>query len=847
MNVSATAAHPGQTAAEQAITIGVEGMSCASCAGRVERALSSLPGVARADANFATEQATLHFGGAADLGGVREALETAGYAATLATTELAIEGMNCASCVGRVERALAAAPGVDDAAVNLATQRATVRYLAGASTAEDLVHAVKAGGYAASVVNGAGTDDPAAARRSGEISALRRDVLIAAALTLPVFILEMGGHLFPPMRTAIEASIGREASWFVQFAFTTLVLFGPGLRFFRTGIPALLRGGPDMNSLVSLGAGAAWAYSAVATFAPQVLPAGTLNVYYEAAAVIVTLILVGRFMEARARGRTGDAIRRLVGLKAKTARVLRDGAAVDVPLEEVVAGDSVAVRPGERIPVDGTVVDGSSYVDQSMITGEPVPVARGAGDEVVGGTINKTGAFTFRATRVGADMALSQIIRMVETAQGAKLPIQGLVDRVTYVFVPAVLAVAALTFGVWLVFGPEPALSFALVNAVAVLIIACPCAMGLATPTSIMVGTGRGAEMGVLMRKGEALQTLRDVRIVALDKTGTLTRGRPELTDLVTADGFAEDDVLALVAAVEMKSEHPIGAAIVEAARLRNLPVGEAAGFDAVPGFGVSATVAGRRVDVGADRAMVRLGLDLSPFAAEADRLGRAGKSPLYAAVDGELAAIIAVADPVKETSGQAIAALKAMGLSVAMITGDNRQTADAIAADLGIDEVVAEVLPDGKVSAVKALRARGRVAFVGDGINDAPALAEADVGIAIGSGTDVAIEAADIVLMAGDLRGVSSAIALSRATMRNISQNLFWAFAYNALLIPLAAGVFYPAFGVLLSPVLAAGAMALSSVFVVVNALRLRRFQPPGGGAAARPTGVPAAQPAKG
>jgi Cu+-exporting ATPase len=499
-----------------------------------------------------------------------------------------------------------------------------------------------------------------------------------------------------------------------------------------------------------------------------------------------------------------------------------------VPLADVVVGDVVEVRPGEKIPVDGRVLEGSSFVDQSMITGEPVPVAKAAGDEVVGGTINRTGAFTFRATKVGADTVLAQIIRMVEAAQGAKLPIQALADRVTAVFVPIVLAVAGVTFAIWLAFGPAPALTFALVNAVAVLIIACPCAMGLATPTSIMVGTGRGAQMGILFRKGEALQSLRGVDIVALDKTGTLTRGRPEMTDLSVAGGFVEDDVLALVAAVEAQSEHPIGEAIVDAARSRGLDVARADGFEAVPGYGVTARVAGRRVDVGADRYMARLGLDAGIFATEAARLADEGKSPLYAAVDGRLAAIVAVADPIKPTTAAALEALHDLGLKVAMITGDNRGTADAIARRLGIDEVVAEVLPEGKVDAVKALGQRGSVAFVGDGINDAPALAQADVGIAIGTGTDVAIEAADVVLMSGDLRGVPNALALSRATIRNIKENLFWAFAYNTALIPVAAGLLWPAFGILLSPVFAAAAMGLSSVFVLANALRLKRFRPP-------------------
>jgi Cu+-exporting ATPase len=623
--------------------------------------------------------------------------------------------------------------------------------------------------------------------------------------------------------------LGEQTSWYLQFVLTTLVLFGPGLRFFRKGIPALLRGAPDMNSLVSVGTVAAYGYSVVTTFIPEVLPQGTANVYYEAAAVIVTLILLGRTLEARAKGRTSQAIKRLVGLQAKTARVERNGETVEIPLDQVTLGDTVLVRPGEKVPVDGEVVEGTSYVDESMITGEPVPVQKGVGADVVGGTINKTGAFSFRVTKIGANTVLAQIIRLVEEAQGSKLPIQALVDKVTMWFVPAVMAAAALTFLVWLVFGPSPALTFALINAVAVLIIACPCAMGLATPTSIMVGTGRAAELGVLFRKGEALQALRDVSVIALDKTGTLTKGRPELTDLVPAEGFEYDEVLALVAAVETRSEHPIAEAIVAAARQRNMALAAIESFEATPGFGVSASVAGRSVAVGADRFMTQLGLDVSSFQQSAQRLGEQGKSPLYAAIDGRLAAVIAVADPIKASTPEAIKALHALGLKVAMITGDNAATAAAIAKQLGIDEVAAEVLPDGKVAALKKFRSGGaRVAFVGDGINDAPALAEADVGLAIGTGTDVAIEAADVVLMSGDLRGVPNAIALSQATIRNIKQNLFWAFAYNAVLIPVAAGALYPLNGTLLSPIFAAAAMALSSVFVLGNALRLKGFQAP-------------------
>ncbi|WP_046863430.1 heavy metal translocating P-type ATPase [Microvirga massiliensis] len=826
----------------ESLSIPVEGMTCASCVGRVERVLSALPGGVAANVNLATERAEVTFRGAPDPLGAAHAIEDAGYAIREESAEFQVEGMTCASCVGRVERALEAVPGVVSASVNLATEKASVRYLAGIVSVDDLTSAIRDTGYEAHPVATAVTKGREDTREQGYRS-LKRSLAFAAALTLPVFALEMGSHFVPGFHDWVMETIGHRESWYLQFVLTTLVLFGPGLRFFRKGVPALLRRAPDMNSLVALGTAAAYGYSVVATFAPRVLPSGTVNVYYEAAAVIVTLILLGRTLEARAKGRTSEAIKRLMGLQPKTARVQRDGNAVEIPIDEIKVGDIVLVRPGEKIPVDGNVVEGSSFVDESMITGEPVPVQKGVDAGVVGGTLNRTGSFSFKATKVGADTVLAQIIRMVEAAQGSKLPIQAMVDRVTMWFVPAVMAAAALTFVVWLLFGPEPALGSALVNAVAVLIIACPCAMGLATPTSIMVGTGRGAELGVLFRKGEALQGLRSVDVAALDKTGTITKGRPELTDLIAAQGFAEDEILALVAAVEARSEHPIAEAIVEAATSRGLHVGAADGFDAFPGFGVSAQVGGRKVEIGADRLMRKLGYDVAAFESTAERLGREGKSPLYAAVDEEVAAVIAVADPIKPSTPDAIAALHGLGLQVAMITGDNRGTAEAVARQVGIDEVIAEVLPDGKVEALERLRAGARqVAFVGDGINDAPALAEADIGIAIGTGTDVAIESAEVVLMSGDLRGVVNAIALSKATIRNIRQNLFWAFAYNVILIPVAAGVLYPAYGVLLSPIIAAGAMALSSVFVLGNALRLRGFEPPIRAAASTASGAPAA-----
>ncbi|WP_083338380.1 heavy metal translocating P-type ATPase [Ensifer sp. LCM 4579] len=819
--------YAGPISDERSATFSIEGMSCASCVKRVERAVCAVPGVRSASVNLATERAEVRFDETAKPADIVKAVEDAGYEVAEEQFDFKVEGMNCASCVSRVEKAVKAVPGVIEANVNLATERATVRLVRGLASAANVEAAIRGIGYEARRIGGAEASDRETDRRDVESRRLKRDVAIAALLTLPVFILEMGSHFVPSIHEFVMREIGMEESWYLQFALATLVLFGPGLRFFAKGVPALLGASPDMNSLVAIGAAAAWGYSVVATFASGLLPAGTANVYFEAAAVIVTLILLGRLLEARAKGRTSEAIKHLMGLQPKTARVLRNGEMAEVAIADLRTGNVVLVRPGEKIAVDGVVIEGSSYVDESMITGEPVPVEKTSGSEVVGGTINRTGAFTFRATKVGADTVLARIIRMVEQAQGAKLPIQALVDRVTAWFVPMVMTIALLTFLVWFVFGPDPALTFALVNSVAVLIIACPCAMGLATPTSIMVGTGRAAEMGVLFRKGEALQTLRNAEIIAIDKTGTLTNGRPELTDLETAPGFDRNTVLASIAAAETRSEHPIAQAIVAAAKADGLPIAEPEIFEAIPGFGTHAEVAGKTVYVGADRLMARLGLDVSAFAAAAERLAHGGKSPLYAAIDGRLAAIIAVADPIKETTPQAIRQLQDLGLKIAMITGDNRRTADAIARKLGIDEVSAEVLPDAKVAALRRFQADGRkVAFVGDGINDAPALAAADVGLAIGTGTDIAIESADVVLMSGDLLGVPKAIALSRATIRNIKENLFWAFAYNVVLIPVAAGALYPAYGVLLSPVFAAAAMALSSIFVVGNALRLKRFK---------------------
>ncbi len=822
--LSAPAAPPGAGAKLQ---LPIEGLHCASCVSKVEKAVGAVPGVASVAVNLATERADIRFAGPAQAEPVLAAIRAAGFEVPRQTLDLEIEGMHCASCVGRSEKALRAVPGAIEANVNLATERAHIVFSAGAAQYGDFEQAIEKTGFHIHPVAQSHTPDQQH-RHDDAIASLRRALLVAVLLTAPVFIAEMGGHLVPPFHMWLMQVIGVTPLRLVEGALTAAVLFGPGWRFFTTGIPALLRGAPEMNSLVALGAGAAFLYSAFVTLVPLLFPEGTGQVYFEAAAVIVTLILLGRTLEARAKTRTGSAIRHLLNLTPKTAHIVRGATTADIPLGAVVKGDILLVRPGEIVPVDGEIVDGASFIDESMLTGEAEPKAKALGASVIGGTLNGSGSFSLRATKLGADSVLAQIVRMVEDAQGAKLPIQALADRVASVFVPAVMALAAITFVVWFVFGPAPALPYALTSMVAVLIIACPCAMGLATPTSIMVGTGRGAELGILFRQGEALQLLRDVSTVAFDKTGTLTKGHPELTDLICLAGFSRDEVLALAASVETRSEHPLGKAIVAAAAQAGFALHDVSDFSAEAGQGVTAHVDGRRIEIGAGRFVTKLGYDVGALAAQAATFAAAAKTPLYAAVDGKLAAIIAVADPLKASAAPAIAALRAAGLDSLMITGDNQRTAEAIASQAGIGHVVAEVLPAGKAKVIEDLRHSGaKVAFAGDGINDAPALAKADVGIAIGSGTDIAIEAADVVLMSNDLMSVVTAIQLSRAVIRNIKQNLFWAFGYNVVLIPIAAGVLYPAYGVLLSPMLAAGAMAFSSVFVLGNALRLKRFSP--------------------
>ena len=742
-------------------------------------------------------------------------------------TSLPITGMTCAACTRRVERALARTAGVSAASVNLATEKAVVEYDAAAVGLDRLVGAVEGAGYGVVREEGESFEEV----HAREYGRLRSRFAVAAVLTALILM----GSL--PHMLGFEAPIPMGWLNIGLLLLATPVQFWAGWRFYRGAWGALRHGGADMNTLVAVGTSAAYLYSAVAALAPQLFAAGRADVYFDTSALIVTLILLGRLLEARARGSASEAIKKLAGLHAKTARVVRGGEELDVPVGDVRVGDVVVVRPGEKVPVDGVVVAGESAVDEAMISGEPMPVVKRAGDEVIGATLNTTGSFRFEAKRVGAETALSRIIALVEEAQGGKAPIQRLADRISGVFVPVVMVIAAITFLVWLVFGPDPAFTFALLNFVAVLIIACPCAMGLATPTSIMVGTGKGAESGVLIKGGEALEGAHKLTTVVLDKTGTLTRGKPELTDVIVSNGFSERELLRLAASAERGSEHPLGEAIVRGAK--GLSLAETEVFRAVSG-GVVARIEGRAVLVGNERLLREAGVSEDGLSGRLEELSSVGKTPLLVAVDGGLAGLVAVADTVREESREAVERLHALGLEVAMITGDNERTAAAVAHELGIDRVLAGVLPQDKAAEVKRLQAEGeRVGMVGDGINDAPALAQADIGIAIGTGADVAMEAADVTLISGDVRGVARAIELSKATVRNIKQNLFWAFAYNVALIPVAAGVLYPLFAGgtvpealepllgeygFLNPVLAAAAMALSSVTVVSNALRLRR-----------------------
>ncbi len=740
--------------------------------------------------------------------------------------EFRVSNMSCASCVVSIESALGELSGVDSVEVNFGTQRATIHFDPNTITAAEIQAAASSAGYRLTSRTGpgpAGTEDTESAERQAEIRDLSRRVVLGAVLAAPVMVAVMAKDLFGAGWVP-EFMLN---PWF-QLALIAPIMFYSGWPIHRTGWLTLRHRTADMNSLITIGTIAAFGYSLLVTLVPSAVPEHVREVYYEAVGVIITLILLGRLLEVRAKAGTGDAIRRLVGLQAKTANLIRDGAEVEVPVEDLMPGDVVLVRPGEKVPVDGVIIEGRSTLDESMVTGESIPVTKEAGATVIGATINQTGAFRFEATNVGADTMLSQIIKLVEQAQGSKAPIQRLADRVSSYFVPAVMAIAVTTFAVWFTVGPQPALTLSLVAAVAVLIIACPCALGLATPLSIMVSTGKGAEHGILIRSAEALETAHKIDTIVLDKTGTITRGEPALTDVITAGALGEDELLRLVASAEQSSEHPLAQAIVTGARDRGLDLADATEFDSLTGKGIKASVEGREILIGNRRLLETAAIETTALDAEMDRLAEEGRTPMLVAVDGAPGGVVAVADTVKEDSAAAIAALRALGIAVAMITGDNARTAAAIARQVGVERVLAEVLPEHKALEVRRLQAEGGiVAMVGDGINDAPALAQADVGFAIGTGTDVAIESSDITLISGALDGVVTAITLSRATMRNIRQNLFLAFVYNGIGIPIAAGVLYPVIGIQLSPMVAAAAMAASSLSVVGNASRLRRWHP--------------------
>jgi len=814
---------------KEKVRIHVTGMTCTTCAATIAKGLAKTAGVAKAEVNFASEQAAIEYDPKrVTLGKLKETITDIGYNAATRKSVFPVRGMTCASCVARVEQALSSVPGVVSASVNLASEKATVEYLEGVQVS-DLKRAVADAGYELGEETETLADVAMAARR--EIKSLRNRFLFAAVIGL--LVLGMGfGPAFP----------GRP---YLLWALATPVQFWAGGRFYRGMWGALKHRTADMNTLIAVGTSAAYLYSVLAVLFPAFFAAGGLepHLYFDTSAMIIALILLGRFLEARAKGQTSEAIKKLIGLQPRTALVIRDGEEKEIPVEEVQVGDLITVRPGERIPVDGVVQQGYSSVDESMITGESIPVEKKKGNEVIGATINKTGSFQFKATKVGKDTVLAQIIRMVEEAQGSKAPIQRLADIIASYFVPAVIGIALVTFLIWYFMGPAPAFTFALLNFIAVLIIACPCALGLATPTAIMVGTGKGAENGILIRSAEALERAHRINTVLLDKTGTLTQGKPMVTDIIAARSFSEKDVLQLAASAERKSEHPLAEAIVQAASSGKIKLQPVTGFKAIPGKGVEASVGDKRLTLGNLTLMKARKLNLNGLDKEASQLWEAGKTVMFLGIEREVIGMMALADMLKPGAREAVAALHHLGIEVVMLTGDNRRTAEAIAREAGIDRVIAEVMPEHKAQEVKKLQEAGRmVAMVGDGINDAPALAQADIGIAIGTGTDVAIETGDITLISGDLSGIVNAISLSKRTLRTIKQNLFWAFAYNTALIPVAAGVLFLAFGHagvpsglhfilgdygFLNPILAAAAMAASSLTVVSNSLRLRRFRP--------------------
>ena len=814
--------HPSGTRVDLPVT----GMSCASCASHIQEGLSGIRGVYSASVNFAAEKATVFYDQAAvSVDDFIRMIKEQGYGVSISRIQLPVKGMSCASCVATVQEALTALPGVVSASVNFATEKATVDYFPSQVGIRDFRKVIKDAGYEL-VETEKGEDIVEKEQREREAAylSLKRKVISGAVLTVPIFILMQWNSI--GLSNLIE--LPQQTIFLLQLLIATPVQFWIGRHFYTGAIAAARHRTTNMNTLIAVGTSAAYLYSVVATFFPAVfeIKGYEAHVYFDTSATIIVLILLGRLFEARAKGQTSEAIKKLIGLQAKTARVIRDGKEMDIPVEEVEMGDRIIVRPGEKIPVDGVIVDGYSSVDESMVTGESMPVEKNAGDAVIGATINRTGSFRFEATKIGRDTMLSHIIEMVQSAQGSKPPIARMADIIASYFVPVVIGIASLTFLVWYFFGPAPALTYAILNFIAVLIIACPCSLGLATPTSIMVGTGKGAENGILIRSGEALERAHQINTIVFDKTGTLTKGRPEVTDII-AIGPSEEEVLFYASSAEKGSEHPLGESIIKKAMDEGLEIRSPEQFRAVPGHGIKATVNGKKIMLGNEKLMQDEGVSIDILKQKAVALSEQGKTPMFVSVENKISGIIAVADTLKEDSVNAVKALHNLGVDVVMITGDNKRTGDAIARLAGIDRVLAEVLPEDKASEVKKLQAAGRVvAMVGDGVNDAPALAQADIGIAIGTGTDVAIETSDITLISGNIRGVVTAIALSRATMRNIKQNLFWAFAYNVILIPVAAGVLFPFFGILLNPMFAAAAMGFSSVTVVTNALRLRRFK---------------------
>ena len=790
----------------------------------VETALRAVPGVRAANAN-AGMVVVEYNPQSTTVDRLSAAVKSAGYRVGGAQTRIGIENLRCTSCVGFIEDELLATPGVIGASANVGTQEATIEYLPEKTRLAQLEAAIQTWGYKTRPAVSEEPVDQQQAAHEKEYRRLMNRFWFAAAISLPVMVTAYY-QFFPFLKDLSMEAL--RLLWGVTALLTLPVLLWSGSDFFTGAWAALKHRAANMNTLIATGTAAAWLYSSVAVLFPAIFPEGTSEPFYDVVAVVIALVVLGQALELRAKGRTSEAIKKLMGLQAKTARVVRDGQEMDIPVEEVLVGDVVQVRPGEKVPVDGIIVEGSSAVDESMLTGESLPVSKKPGDEVIGATLNKTGAFKFQATKVGKDTALAQIVKMVQDAQNSKAPIARLADTVSGFFVPIVMILAIATFVIWFDFGPQPQLVYALVTAVTVLIIACPCALGLATPMSLMVGIGKGAENGILIRSGEALQTAQGIKTVVLDKTGTITKGKPELTDTVVAGTWQENDLLHLAASVERSSEHPLAEAIVEGAKAKGIVLSEPSAFEAVPGHGVVASVDGRRVILGNLKMLEREKVILGDLVQKATALADDGKTPMFVAVDGQAAGIVAVADTVKEDSAEAIEALHKMGIEVVMITGDNARTANAIARQVGVDRVLAEVLPEDKAHNVHLLQAEGKkVAMVGDGINDAPALAQADVGLAIGTGTDVAIEASDITLIKGSLKGVVTAIEVSRATMGNIKQNLFGAFVYNALGVPVAMGALFPFFGVLLSPLIAGAAMAFSSVTVVGNANRLRGFKP--------------------